>query len=117
LFEPTFIQFGTQRILRLDYVDLSHAELLAAFESAGAVIRGEPERSLRILTILTCRFNEECAEALKRYSAANAPYVLASAVVATSFWRVVVRSLKIHGRPDLLLFDDEKGALEWLERS
>ncbi|MGC3996732.1 MAG: hypothetical protein QM767_04040 [Anaeromyxobacter sp.] len=64
--------------------------------------------------MLRCRFNEESAEALKRYARANLPYVSASAVIGTSFWKVVVTSLKLHGRRDLQIFEDEPVALDWL---
>ena len=114
MFEPKLIQHRGQEILRLDFSALSHAELLAAFESAGRLIRSRPPSSLRILTVLQARFNAESAEALKQYGVANRPHVRASAVVGTSFWRVVVTSLQVQGRDDLTLFDDEASALDWL---
>jgi len=116
MFEPRFVEHGGRRILRLDYTDLGQAELRAAFDRAAAVITAEPRGSLRILTILRSRFNEESAEALKRYARGNRPYVKASAVIGTSFWKVVVASLKIAERKDLVLFEDEAAALDWLAR-
>ncbi len=112
--EPRFVLHAGKEILRLDYSGLSHAELLAAFDTAGRVIRSHPLRSLRILTLLKSHFNAESAEALKRYGMTNRPHVRASAVIGTSFWNVPVMSLQVSGREDLVLFDDEARALDWL---
>ncbi|MFL5272359.1 MAG: bacteriohemerythrin [Anaeromyxobacteraceae bacterium] len=109
-----FVQHRGRQILRLDYAGLATAELLAAFAIAGATIAREPLGSLRILTVLTSPFTGETAEAFKRYALANRPYVLASAVVASTFWRVIVTDLQVHGREDLALFGEEAPAKEWL---
>ena len=54
------------------------------------------------------------AAALKRLALSNRPYVRASAVIGTSFWKVIVTDLQAHGREDVMLFDDEASALDWL---
>jgi hypothetical protein len=111
---PTFeVQEGV-RYLRLDYTGFAPVELSEAFLVAGEVIRAEVPGSLRILTILDSRFDETSIEALKRYVAANRPFVLRSAVVASGFWSVVMTSIKLHGRQDLRIFDDKFAALDWL---
>jgi hypothetical protein len=113
-FAPTFEEHRGHRILRLDFRHLAHEELLAAFVRAGEVIRAAPPRSLRILTLLGSRFNEQSAEAFKAYALANKPHVLASAAVGTAFWNVLVASLKLKGRSDVMVFEDEAAALDWL---
>ena len=114
MFKPAFIRHRGQEILRLDFVGLAHAELLAGFDAAGRLVRAQPLGSLRVHTVLRSRFNAESAEALKRYDHANRPYVRASAVVGTNFWKVIVTSLQLRGREDLVLFEDELSALDWL---
>jgi hemerythrin len=109
-----YVQHRGRQILRLDYGALATAELLEAFTIAGATIARAPLASLRILTVLTSPFTGETAEAFKRYALANRPYVLASAVVAGSFWRVIATDLQVHGREDLVLFGEEGAAKDWL---
>jgi hypothetical protein len=114
---PEFIQHGGLRVLRLDYSGFLPAELTEAFGRAGELIAAQPVGSLRILTLLDSRFDADAAEAFKRYAIGNRPYVRASAVVAAGFWKVLLTSVKLHGRRDLALFDDPTAALEWLLRS
>ena len=115
-FSPEFIEQRGVRVLRLEYRGLAPDELPDAFQQAGEVIAAEPGGSLRILTLLDSSFDAIAAEAFKRYSVANHPFVRASAVVAKGFWRVVVTSAKLHGRPDLTVFDTQEAALGWLLR-
>jgi hypothetical protein len=104
------------RVLRLEYTGLAPAELSIAFQRARNVIDAAPAHSLRILTLLDSRFDEDGAEEFKRYAIANRPFVSRSAVVASGFWRVVATSVKLHGRTDLMLFDRPEAALAWLTR-
>ena len=113
-FAPEFLfRWGT-RVLRLDYRHLVPLDLPQAFSEATRLVTSEPLSSLRTLTLLGDRFDPAAAEALKRSAAANRPYVYASAMVASGFWTVVATSVKLHGRTNLMLFDDEKTALAWL---
>ena len=114
MFEPTFMQHRGKRILRLEFANLSGPELVAAAQQVQRLIAAEPLRSVRTLTILSSRLTAEGAEALKRGAVANGPYVVAGAVVATSFWKVIAGDVQMHGRADLQLFDDEASALDWL---
>jgi hypothetical protein len=113
-FAPEFIEHRGIRVLRLDYTGLAPDDLPEAFQRAGRVIAAEPAGSLIILTVLDSRFNAQAAEALKRYAAANGPFVRRSAIVAIGFWKVVVTSIKLHGREDLVLFENQAEALDWL---
>jgi len=116
-FEPRFVEVKSVRVLRLDFSGLSPRELIEAFARAGRLIASQPEASLRILTIFDSVFDEAAAEALKPFVEGNRPFVAASAVVTTGFWRVVLTSVKLNRRRDLQLFADEAAALEWLVRS
>ena len=104
-------------MLRLDFVGLTPAEMADALRKASEIITTEPPASLRVLTHLDSQFNTCVAETLKSYAVTNRPYLRASAVVATGFWRVVVTSIKLHGRGDLAFFDSDAPALDWLTRS
>jgi hypothetical protein len=114
MFEPRFIQHRGVSILRLEFSHLSGPEMVAAAEQVQRVIAAEPLHSVRTLTILSARLTADGADALKRGALANGPYVRAGAVVATSFWKVIANDVQMHGREDIMLFDDEASALDWL---
>ena len=113
-FEPVFVSHGGKRILRLDFGSLSRHELQDAFDLAGSMIAEAGPASLRILTLLGSAVTAESAEAFKRYALRNRPHVFASAIVATPFWKIIVTDLLVRGREDLMLFDRELEALDWL---
>jgi len=114
MFEPKFMEHRGQRILRLEYSNLSPPELAAAADQVRQLVAAEPLRSARILTVIRSKLTADGADTLKRCALANRPYVRAGAVVASSFWKVIVADVQVHGREDLTLFDDEASALEWL---
>jgi hypothetical protein len=114
MFEPRFIQHRGVSILRLEFSHLSGPEVVAAAVQVQRVIAAEPLHSVRTLTILSARLTADGADALKRGALANGPYVRAGAVVATSFWKVIANDVQMHGREDIMLFDDEASALDWL---
>jgi hypothetical protein len=113
-FEPRFVQHGGVRILRLEFSRLSGPEITAAADQVRALVAAEPLGSVRTLTILSSRLSAEGADALKQSALANRPYIRASAVVATSFWKVIAADIQVHGRPELMMFDDEASATTWL---
>jgi len=113
-FAPAFELHGGVEVLRLDYSNIKAPHLPRAFRVAASTIATAAPRSLRILTILDSCFDAPAGDAFKEYVAGNGPYVFRSAVVASSFWRVLVTGLKLRTRPDLALFGDERSALEWL---
>ncbi len=78
------------------------------------VVTAEPARSVRILTILYSRVTADAAAALRQCALASAPRFRASAMVGSSFRRLIAEDAQAHGRPDLMIFDDEASALDWL---
>jgi hypothetical protein len=114
MFEPTFVEHRGARILRIEYSNLSSLELVAAADQVRRLVAKEPQRSLRILSVIQSKLTAQGGEALKQCALANRPYVRAGAVVASSFWNVFVHDLQAHGREDMRHFDDEASALEWL---
>jgi hemerythrin len=113
-FAPVFIQHRGISVLRLDYTKVLPGEFSEAFRKAAQVISSQPPCSIRVLTLFESRFDGTVAEAFKSYVSGNRPFIRASAVVATSFWNVIVTSARLHARPDLTLFSDESAALDWL---
>ena len=112
---PEFIEHQGVPILRVDYSGLSPRELPAALQATMKVIAMQPRASVRILTVVNAHFDAIAAEAIKAYSAHNASYLRASALVgATHFRKVLLESLKLHGRKDLEAFESEGDALTWL---
>lgn len=103
-FSPELIAQRGVRVLKLEHKGLARDELPEALQRAGEVIAAEPAGSLRILTLLDSPFDAIAAEAFKRYSAANRPFVRRSAIVESGFWKVVATSVKLHERRDLGLF-------------
>ncbi len=114
MFEHRFIEHHGARILRLEFSHLSSHEMVAAADQIRRVISAEPPHSLRTLTILSSKLTAEGADVLKRGALENGPHVLAGAIVATSFWKVIAIDVQAHSREDLRLFDDESSALDWL---
>ena len=110
-----FIDHRGVRILRVDYAGLAARELPSALHATMKVIATQPRASVRVLTVVNAHFDAVAAEAIKAYSAHNAPYLRASALVgATHFRKVLLESLKLHGRKDLEAFETELEALDWL---
>jgi hypothetical protein len=112
---PVFIDHGGKRILRVDYSGIGARDLPGALSAAMQVVAKEPRSSIRILTIVNEHFDAFAADAIKRYSAHNAPYLRASAIVGASpFRKVLMEGLKLQGRRELEAFDTEAEALAWL---
>ena len=113
-FVPKFIEHRGQRILRIDYSALSPADLVVATDQVRRVVTAQPPRSVRTLTIIYALLTADAAAALKACALANAPHIRASAMVGSSFWRVVAADIQAHGREELAMFDDQLSALDWL---
>jgi hypothetical protein len=113
---PEFLQHHGKRILRLDYSGLSQEDIVSLMQQAMPVIAAEPAGSVRLLSVVRIHVTEAVGEALKRFAAHNAPFVLASAIVgATPFQKtVIVLNIRRQGRKNVETFDDEERAKEWL---
>jgi len=112
-----FIEHNGARILSLD-VSHSHSaeENIEAFQEAQAIIVKQPPKSVRLLTDVTkAHYTAQAVDAMKQFSQAVTPYVLASAAVGVSgIKRVVLQSLiKLSGR-HIEMFSEREKALDWL---
>lgn len=112
-----FMEHKGLKVLLLDVSFSSNAEEnVAAFDQAREIIYKEPPKSVRILTDVTkAHYTPQAVDALKLFSKAVTPYVLASAAVGVSgIKRIVLQSLiKLSGR-HIEMFEDREKALEWL---
>jgi hypothetical protein len=116
MLDPRFVQHQGKRILRIDYTGLSQEDVVSLMKKAMPLIAAEPPGSVRLLSVVHTHVGEPVGEALKRFAAHNAPYVLASAIVgATPFQKtVIVLGIQRQGRKNVEAFDDEQRALDWL---
>ena len=114
MFEPSIQRYGEKQILRLDFTGLTPRELADAVELASKRVRGEPPHSVRVLSILTTGLGTESLEAFRRCALQHVSHILASAFVASSFWKVIITDLQTHGREDIQIFEDERDAIAWL---
>ena len=111
-----FIVFGGKRILRLDYSELTPAEVIACMREAQHGIAAEPARSVRLLCMAPRHLTGKMIEALKDFAAENAPFVLATAVVGASPFQKAAILLTLTGRGwfSVEAFDIEEWAKDWL---
>jgi hypothetical protein len=114
VFDPTFIEHRGARILRIDFSRLTTAEIVTGCDFVRRLVAAEPPRSVRALTILHARLTAEAIEAVKLCAAADAPYIRASAMVGSAFWRAVAADVQARWREELRTFEDEAAALQWL---
>jgi phosphoribosylanthranilate isomerase len=114
MFEPVFIIHHGKQVLKADYTGVEARGLVEAFGKTERIVTAAAPRSIRILAVLRTDMRGVDVAALKRLSAANAPFVLAVAVVGNSFWRLVVSNIQADGRDNVQLFEKEDEALDWL---
>jgi len=101
-------------------VDLSHSatieENVEVLNRARQIIATRPPRSVLLLTDVTkAFFNARGVAEIKNWSNSNTPYVKASAVLGiVGIYRVVYEAVvKLTGR-EIVCFDTEEAALDWL---
>ncbi|HEX7623386.1 MAG TPA: hypothetical protein VF400_07410 [Anaeromyxobacteraceae bacterium] len=112
--EPIFVEHRGQRILRLDFSDVPPREMRSAVDKARQVISAEPNRSLRMLTVMYGRLTPDGVARVRTAAMANKPHLRASAMVGSRYWKGIYADIRARGRGELTLFDDEATALDWL---
>jgi len=112
-----FIAHNGANILRVDVSNTTSAEEnLEVLDKARAMVRTRPPKSVLFLTVVTgAFFNVKSIEELKKWSNSNTPLVKASAVVGVvGIYRFMYEAVvKLTGR-DIVCFDTEEEALDWL---
>jgi len=113
----SFAKHKGRDILIVDLSESKNADdNIAVLDKARAVIDIQAPKSLLILTNVTnAHYDPRAADAMKKYSAANTPYIKASAVVGvTGIRRVIYQAIvKITGR-QISTFESADEALDWL---
>ncbi len=114
------VAFITHKGASIIKVDLSRSttieENLVVLEEARKVISAKPPGSVLLLTDVTkAFFNAKGISALKDWSKFNTPYLKASAALGiTGIYRIIYEAVvKLVGR-EIVCFDDEERALDWL---
>lgn len=114
------VRYVTHKGARILEVDISYTrsveENIDALHQATKLVGAWPPKSLLILTNVTkAHFNLKGVEEIKRFSAFNTPFVKASAVLGVDgIYRIIYEAIiKLTGR-DIVCFDTEEQALDWL---
>lgn len=112
-----FIAHKGAKILK---VDLSHStsveENIEVLDQARKIISMQPKRSLLLLTDVTkAAFNPKGITVLKEWSSSNTPYLQASAVLGVGgIYRIIYEALVKVVKREIVCFDTEEEALDWL---
>lgn len=113
----TFIEFRGRSVLIEDFSNLRPGdEFRRALDVAAAAIRSQPPASVLALVDAThATFNAEAIGMLKTFTAANAPFVRAAAVVGVDglLGVAMLAVAKFSGRT-FARFPDRPAALDWL---
>jgi len=80
------------------------------------IIAGEPNHSVRLLSITPREITRNVIDTLKDFAAHNTPFVLASAIVGEGAFRNagIVLTIVERGRRNVRAFDSEERAKDWL---
>ena len=103
-------------IILVDLSRCSPAQVMEVLPVAQALIAAQPARSARVLTDATdATHTRDVSEAMRAFSAANTPYVKASAVVgATGGRAILLQSVALFTRREIKPFETRAEALDWL---
>jgi hypothetical protein len=115
----SFIKHNFKDILMVDISNIRNVEeSIAVLEQAIKMIKTQAPKSILLLTNVTgTHYDKEGAEAMKRYSSENTPFIKASAVVGVSgIKRLVLNAVvRMTGRT-IMTFDEVDQAKEWLSQ-
>jgi len=108
MFEAKFVLRCGVRILRIEYSNLSATELATAADQVQRIMAAEPLGSVRALTLLSSNLTADGAATFRRCALANKPHIRASAMVCSSFWKVIAADVQARGREELKLVMHER---------
>ncbi len=114
-----FVDHGAKKLLLFDFSDLEKEEAQQVMNYGTQMISHMPKASVLTLTNVTgLKYDDELKEDFKNFTAHNRPHVVAGAVVGVTGWKrlIYLAALKLSGRTNLHLFNDEAEAREWLGR-
>ena len=104
---------------KIIYVDLSDAKPTDIFESlkvATKTVSAEPLKSVNILTnVHNATYNQEIANAIKKFVSGNTPYIKASAIIgAEGIRNVLLNTVSFMTRREIKSHKSREEALNWL---
>lgn len=120
LHQPVRTQFIVDRGVRICILDFSHlpdeGSALLAIEEAKRFIAREPKKSVYTLTDVTgSRVTSGIRSALHALTQANAPYVIAGAVVGlTSIQMIILRGIVQMTKRRLVVANSREEARDWI---
>ena len=104
-------------VLSLNFANLEIDEAYEVINYSAGIIENMPKNSLYTLTNITdTNYNQELVGALKKFAQKNKPHVIAGAVIGVEGIKKTVFNtlLKVSGRNNMRMFNNEDDALEWL---
>lgn len=114
-----FVDHGAKKLLHFNFSGLEKEEAQQVMTYGTQMISRMPKASVLTLTDVTgLKYDDELKEDFKRFADHNRPHVVAGAVVGVTGWKklIYLAALKLSGRTNLHLFNDEAEAREWLGR-
>ena len=111
-----FIEFQGMRILSLDFMACELVDIVNVVQEAKKLISAEPKNSVLTLTNVTgAQYNAAVTRVMKEFTAYNKPFVIAGAVVGLDgFRRLVFEAVIQFSGRNLIVFEDEEKAKDWL---
>lgn len=104
-------------VLSLDFAKLDIKEAYEVINYSAGIVEKMPKNSICTLTNITeAKFNQDLIDALKKFAQKNKPHVIAGAVIGVDGIKKTLFNaiLKVTGRQNLKMFDNENDALTWL---
>lgn len=113
----SFIKHNGRDIIQVDLSGIRNVEeSIAILQEGTKLVKTQGAKSVLLLTNVSgTHYDKAGAEAMKKYSAENTPFIKASAVVGvTGIKRLVLNTVvKMTGRK-IVTFDDAEAAKDWL---
>lgn len=111
-----FIEHRGQRILFIDFSELRADDILREMGTARDIIRSQPPNSVRALTdVRKAQYSPPVMDAMKEFTAGNAPFVRHSAVAGMErVHRVLYRAVLLFSRRSIEVFESLDQARDWL---
>ena len=112
-----FHKHNGRMVLSLDFAQLGIEEAYEVINYSAGIVEKMPKNSICTLTNISgAKFNQDLIDALKKFAQKNKPHVIAGAVVgADGIKKTLFKAiLKVTGRQNLKMFNNEEDALTWL---
>ncbi len=112
-----FVRHKDKMLLYFDFSDLGIEDSRQVCEYVKGLISRMPKSSvLTLVNVANVKYDAAFRELSSDLAEHNKPYVLAGAVIGVEGWRklIFMVTIKLTGRNNLKMFDDEEVARDWL---